>query len=306
MRAFGTVVRVVIVRTVESDADHAAWRRVRLTVVPDERAASVAELRAAATPTRLLVLAEEAGEVVGSGSAEKSDLAGAVSVHPRVLPHARRRGVGTALLRALAGHAAALPFERIASDVTDAGSLAFADRFGFVEVDRQVEQVRTIGVEPSAPAVEGVQIVAVSAQPHRWQEAYATVGREAFADMAVSAPMEVSPDAWQREWITDPDAMFVALADGVVIGVAGLLPDDDQPHRAEHALTAVLRAWRGRGVAVALKRTVLHWAATHGIREVYTWTQRGNDAMRQLNTRLGYTTRTQSIRVEAPLPLTLP
>ncbi len=63
------------------------------------------------------------------------------------------------------------------------------------------------------------------------------------------------------------------------------------------------RDWRGRGVASALKRRTLAWAAANGIREVYTWTQRGNADMRRLNEHLGYVTRTESITVRAALPL---
>ena len=66
---------------------------------------------------------------------------------------------------------------------------------------------------------------------------------------------------------------------------------------------AVRRDWRNRGVATALKATTLAWAAEHGIREVYTWTQRGNDDMRALNTHLGFTTRTESLTMNATLPL---
>jgi GNAT superfamily N-acetyltransferase len=103
---------------------------------------------------------------------------------------------------------------------------------------------------------------------------------------------------------TDPEAVFVALADGEVIGCARLLPDADDPGRAEHALTAVRRDWRRRGVAAALKRNCLAWAAGRGLREVYTWTQRGNEDMRALNTHLGFVTRTESLSMHASLPLT--
>ena len=54
---------------------------------------------------------------------------------------------------------------------------------------------------------------------------------------------------------------------------------------------------------VTLKRWTHAWAADHGIRELYTWTQRGNDDMRRLNTHLGYQTRTESISLRAALPL---
>jgi len=101
--------------------------------------------------------------------------------------------------------------------------------------------------------------------------------------------------------------MFLAVAGDVagndVLGCAGLMLDTDRPDRAELAFTAVCRDWRGRGIAATLKRWTHTWAARHGIAELYTWTQRGNDDMRRLNTHLGYVTRTESISLRAPLPL---
>ena len=61
------------------------------------------------------------------------------------------------------------------------------------------------------------------------------------------------------------------------------------------------RAWRRRGVAQALKQVKLAWAAEHGISEIVTWTQTGNEAMRALNERLGYTDRSVCIVVRAAL-----
>jgi GNAT superfamily N-acetyltransferase len=97
--------------------------------------------------------------------------------------------------------------------------------------------------------------------------------------------------------------MFLALHEGEVIGCAGLVVDTDVPHRAENALTAVRRDWRGRGLAVVLKQHALAWAGRAGITEVYTWTQDGNAAMRALNTRLGYATTRRSTMVARSLPL---
>jgi GNAT superfamily N-acetyltransferase len=70
---------------------------------------------------------------------------------------------------------------------------------------------------------------------------------------------------------------------------------------AEHGLTVVRRDWRGRGVATALKRAELHWASRNGIREVVTWTQRGNEAMQGLNRRLGYRDRERVLTFQGPL-----
>ena len=97
--------------------------------------------------------------------------------------------------------------------------------------------------------------------------------------------------------------MFLAVHQGDVIGCAGLNRDTDQPERAENALTAVRRDWRGRGIASHLKRRTLHWAALNGVGELYTWTQAGNTSMLRLNEHLGYVTAQTGITVSRALPL---
>ncbi|HEV2377610.1 MAG TPA: GNAT family N-acetyltransferase [Streptosporangiaceae bacterium] len=294
----------IVVRPVASDGDYEAWRQVRLAVVPYERAPSVPELRERAGDQRSHFLAELDGRLAGSGIVGKSDLAGRGSLAARVLPAHRRLGAGTALLRVLAEQAAAMGFGVVGTSIDDPGSLRFAERYGFTEVDREVEQVRAIGNEPVPQVPAGVVIVPVSARPGLWRSAYESVGVQAFQDVATISALDVTLAEWERDWITNQDATFIALAGDEVIGCAGLMPDPDNPQRAEHALTAVRRDWRRRGVAAALKRTTLAWAAAHGLTEVYTWTQRGNDDMRALNTHLGFVTRRESISMQADLPLT--
>ena len=293
---------MIAIRRAETDADLEAWRQIRIAVLPNERTATVAEMRAAATPEQLLLVAEIDGRVVGAGFANRSDLAGRASLAPRVLPEWRRRGVGTALLRALAAYVEALGYGEVGSGVDDDGSLAFAARFGFREVDRQVEQVWSVG-RVHAPGREGFEILSVAERSDLWRAAYQSVATQAFQDMALDTPLDVSLEEWERDWINWPEATFVAVADGEVVGCAGLMRDDDRPDRAENALTAVRRDWRRRGVASALKRTAMAYAAGAGLSQVYTWTQRGNDDMRRLNELLGYAYRGVSISVRAPLPL---
>jgi mycothiol synthase len=293
----------ITVRPASSAGDYAAWRRVRIAVVPYERADSVDALRAQAGPRPEFLLAELDGVLAGSGLVGKSDLAGAGGMAARVLPGMRRLGIGTEILRVLAGRAAAMGFDVVNCHADDPGSVSFAERYGFREVDREVEQVRVIGAEPAPRVPEGVVIRTVSERPELWRAAYQAVGVQAFQDMATPAPLDISLEQWERDWITDPEAMFVAVAGEEVIGCAGLHPDTDDPERAEQALTVVRRDWRGRGVAAALKRTTLAWAAAHELREVYTWTQRGNDDMRALNEHLGFVTRRESISMRASLPL---
>ena len=290
------------IRVAETDADLEAWRRVRIAVLPDERCASVEWMRSSMTPERVYLLAELDGVVAGSGLGGRSSF-GYAGLHPRVLPDFRRRGVGTALLRVLAAHAVEHGFEQAGTNVDDPGSLAFAERFGAGEVDRQIEQVRDVGVEPAPVVPDWLQIVAVAERPELWPAAYEPLALQAFADMATYRPVLVTREQWEREWLAWPEGMFVGLVDGEIVGCAGLERDDDDALRAENALTAVLRGWRGRGIATALKLTTLAVAAEHGIRQIYTWTQTGNEDMRALNERLGYRYRNVSITVRADLPL---
>ena len=122
-----------------------------------------------------------------------------------------------------------------------------------------------------------------------------------LADFALHAPLEISAEQWNTSW--RGHHVFLAVHEGEVIGCAGLNRDADQPDRAENALTAVRRDWRGQGIAAHLKHRTLQYAATEGLREVYTWTQAGNTPMIGLNERLGYVTRQTSITVARDLPL---
>jgi GNAT superfamily N-acetyltransferase len=144
----------------------------------------------------------------------------------------------------------------------------------------------------------------VAQDPTLWPRAYHQVGLAALADMALTSPIQVTPEEWEREWINTPEATFLALAGpDEIVGLASLQLDEDVPDRAEQGFTGVRADWRGRGIASALKRMTLWWAAEHGIREVYTWTQKGNDDMRRLNEPLGFRYGLVSINVTAPLPL---
>lgn len=286
-----------------SDADYEAWRSVRLAVLPYERCDSAAELRRQdERESRLMLVAREDGVVVGSGLADRSDSADIGSVAPRVLPGYRRRRIGTALLEQLARHLEAHDLVRIRATVDDDDSLAFAHCLGFEDTDHEVEQTRAVVDLPPVPeAPEGVEVVLASERPGLWEAAYDRFGREATSDFALSTALDVTPERWATSWLGDP--MFLAVHDGEVVGCAGLEVDTDVPDRAENALTAVRRDWRGRGLAVHLKLRTLHWADERGIREVYTWTQDGNAAMRALNTRLGYATTRRSTMVARHLPL---
>jgi GNAT superfamily N-acetyltransferase len=146
-----------------------------------------------------------------------------------------------------------------------------------------------------------VDVVELSEQPELWAACYERFGREVLADFALLTPLEITADQWETSWAGDP--MFLAVHDGEVIGCAGAHRDTDRPDRAENALTAVRRDWRGHRIATHLKLRTQQWAAANGLRELYTWTQAGNTPMLRLNEQLGYAPGHVSITLARPLPM---
>jgi len=213
----------------------------------------------------------------------------------RVVPHARRRGIGSALLGACSVEARALGLEALYGRVEgeDDQSLRFVERRGFVEIGREVEQKRELGAESEPAAPPGIVITELA--PDHLPGAYA-VAVDAVPDLALDAELEAVP---YERWLEKTRSRFlhVALEDGVVVGFATLCPLAATPDTLEHELTGVLRSHRRRGIAEALKRTQIAWAASAGYRTLVTYTQEGNEAMRALNLKLGYRERFASIAV---------
>jgi GNAT superfamily N-acetyltransferase len=85
-----------------------------------------------------------------------------------------------------------------------------------------------------------------------------------------------------------PEAVFVAFDDDEVVGYAKLALAPSEANTAWHDLTGVKRAWRGRGIAAALKRTQIAWAKEQGYRRLVTHNEERNEPIRRLNERHGY------------------
>ena len=168
--------------------------------------------------------------------------------------------MGSALLRALAEHCSGrLGLSKVVTGVDDDDPWR-SPPVSFVEVDREVEQVRTVGDEPAPtgpPA--GVEVIEARQRPDLWSACFETFGKEVLADFALYAPLQISAEQWNTSWRGDP--MFLALYDDEVIGCAGLNRDTDLPERAENALTAVRRT-----CAAAASRHISSAAPCTGLR----------------------------------------
>src|SRR5438874_5351580 len=195
-----------------------------------------------------------------------------------VLPEQRRRGAGAALYEAISTWAAGQGLSELEAPIrdNDPESIAFAERRGFVEERRELGVVLHLDeIEPRAvEPPEGVEIVTWAERPELAPGMY-EVAREAEPDIPGSENDEVEPF---EDWLAHdmqgsgdrPEATFVAIADGEVVGYAKFSLTRAQPTTAHHDLTAVKRVWRGRGVAGALKATQINWAIANGYREIHT------------------------------------
>jgi GNAT superfamily N-acetyltransferase len=294
---------MIAVRRAGSDADLEGWIRVKRAVVPNESAWTVEDFKTRMPDDRAVFVAELDGEIVGAGLGGRSDDPQRGFVTPRVHPDARRHGVGTALLRECLAVVETLGLERVSGQVSDPGSKQFAERFGFAETDRQVEQVRRlVGEIPLDPLPEGVEVVTIAERPELLEAAYPLARDEGYTDLAVEGSISIPLEDWLHDEATVPEGSFVALEDGRIVGYSGLMAHDNEGV-AEDGLTVVARDWRRRGLGMALKQRELAWAQAAGLREVVTWTQRGNGAMRAVNERLGYEYRDAAITMSATLPL---
>jgi len=290
-------------RIVESPTDLETWATLKSTVVPNEPV-TAEQIVESDEPGRLLLLAERDGVAVGCGIAAPSHFGGRAFIAARVLAEHRRRGIGTKLLHALSKHARTLGRDGVNAFVyaDEPHSIAFVERFGLVEADYQLEQVRTIGDEDAPELPAGLELLSVAGRREELLTDVWPVALEAYADLPLPGEVTYNLDEWLREEATRPEGSFVAFEDGEIVGWAGLSTHANGDATAEHGLTAVRRDRRGHGIGRALKRAQLHWAAQNGVVELVTWTQRGNEAMQALNRSLGYIDKSKVITYQGPLP----
>ena len=253
-------------------------------------------------------LVREDGVIVGSGAgAIFGYRARRVVTLITVLAGQRRRGAGTALYEAISLWASERGQRELEVAVAgdDPESLAFAQRRGFTEERREVGLVLSLtGLSPAdvqPPA--GIEIVTWAQRPELARGMY-EVDLEAHSDIPGFEDVTVEPfEDWMAHNIqrpTDsPEATFIALAGQEVVGFAKL--SLTAPTAAGHAITAVKRAWRGRGIARALKATEINWALAHGYTELHTSNEERNTPIKRLNARLGYRPGIELIHLVGPI-----
>ena len=226
-----------------------------------------------------------------------------------VLADKRRHGVGTALYHDVSRWCAAHDVDTIEAPVEadDEESLGYARRRGFIEVERYSKLVLELGrlVPPAIAPPRGVEVVSWAERPEVARGIYA-VAVEAYADVPGGEDAVMEPfEGWLEHDMQGsgdrPDATFVAVAGDEVVGYAKFFLTAAQPSVAFHDMTGVKRAWRGRGIAAALKRAQIGWAKANGYERLETGNEERNAPIRRLNATLGYRERPGRVLMRGPV-----
>jgi GNAT superfamily N-acetyltransferase len=262
-------------------------------------------------PQTVWLLAEEAGTGVGAGRLTPGwhSPPGVARADVRVLPVARRCGIGSALLGELQGRADALGAPTLSGEVRDddPGSLAWAERNGFREVGRSVRLALDLTAidEPAVDPPAGIEVVTWAERPELARGIY-EVACEAYPDEPGTGDAGVEPfEGWLSQDMQGSgdraDAVFVALAGGEVAGYAKLAMSV-RPGYVLHDMTGVKRSFRGRGIASALKRAEIAWAKREGFRTLETLNHELNAPIRALNEKHGYRPASGSVTLRRSAP----
>ena len=257
---------------------------------------------------------------IGSGSFPRPDgtLHGSVGVSRAD----RRKGIGNALLVVIEAEAVRRKAPRILSGTSVAfeGALAWAQKRGYKEIGRRIESYvdvkafdgRPLGDVLDRVEASGIRLATVS-ELLRGKDADATERFwhglwEAEAPMWEDVPWAISTPHWPYEKFKQlavdsgklvKDATIVAL-DGDTVA-AFTLTGKQGTDRGYTWMTGTGRAYRGRGLATALKLKMLAAAKAAGLRAMLTTNDEPNKAMRGINAKLGYVMLPAHIELEKKL-----
>lgn len=307
----------VEIRAATSDADLADLATLVNAVTPDDPT-SLEEMRwADATyPGNARFLAMEDGRAVGAATV------GRIYVYPPehpdlwasvvVAPEARGRGIGSELLGTVSMHATGagkIGLQCRAWEHRPEGITFLVNR-GFRELERgRMVSLDLAGLPlPVVAPPADISITTLADRPDLVGGVHA-VASEAFDDIpGGDTPMAAGDLAEFRARDVDrpgipPGAFMIAVeqASDEVIGYASLMLRPGSTTVAWHDMTAVRRAWRGRGIATVLKLAIIDWAIRHGLSALETGNDEDNAGMRAINARLGYRPLPDELTMRGPL-----
>lgn len=262
----------------------------------------------AGNPRVRRVAEAEDGAMLGYGSCMRpfwSSLQDTYDIFLAVDPAWQRRGIGQALLAAMAPFARAqgIPKLRTSCREDSAGTVRFLQQAGFRQIGIRFESaldMPTFDETPFLPTqrraeAAGYEVITLAQarveDPDADRRLY-----DVFAATVVDVPFpggeRANPnyDNFRANVLdapnTNPDAILIARQGGRMVGMTALelLPNAV----GITGMTGVLAEHRGRGVAMALKLASFRYLRTHGYNEARAHNDTANPPILALNQKLGY------------------
>lgn len=115
----------------------------------------------------------------------------------------------------------------------------------------------------------------------------------AFRDVPIpDTPTDTPYDQWVSFEMKNPnlipESYMIAKRGDNYVGTSVVWRIKNEPHSLYQGLTGVLREYRGKGIAVALKLKVLDWARANGFNHIRTFNASTNEGMLAINMKLGF------------------
>jgi GNAT superfamily N-acetyltransferase len=230
------------------------------------------------------------------------------SLRLNVDPAFHRQGIGSALYTALDQTLQSWQPQLVRTETREnrPHSVRFLERRGFVEVHRRWESClvldearleRFAGAEQRV-IQQGITITTFAAERARRGD---RLVRDLFELEMLAARDEpghdpqgaMSFEQFRANELETPEALpeagFLALDGQRLVGVSRLM-EGGAPDLLQVGFTGVDPAYRGRGIALALKLRTVEYARAHGYRAIRTQNDTTNAAMLHINAALGFVT----------------
>ena len=275
-------------------------------------------------PNRLWLIAEDAsGAIVAAASTSDGGVLGGGQnrwrANVRVAPDHRGRGLGSTMLERLEAHVRSKAAPKLQSAVRgeEPEGLRFAEKHGYREFHRRYDSYIDVPAfdatrfdDPKAVASRaGVRIgrydTLEAEAPDKIAFQRAMYESMSMTQMDIPRPEPMPPpppfEAVREVYFENKDAFsrdcsVVSLRDGRVVGnsITGIDPEGV----AYTFYTGVDRAERGKGLALAMKLTILARLKERGVKLFGTTNDEANAPMRGINEKLGYVISPPTIEVE--------
>ena len=232
------------------------------------------------------------------------------SFHPQkfwmdleVHPDWQRKGIGQAMYEAIGAElrAKGAIVVRSSTQESKAESVRWLEKRGFVEKMRNweshldVASVDAARFASKAVVPDGIRILTLAEARREDPECLRTLfdlGNEIGPD--IPNPDVFTPSTFEmfQAHMGGPDALpdgqFYAKAGDRFVGLSTLWRSEGSPDVLYQGLTGVVRAYRGRGLAWALKMRTISYARSHGFRQIRTWNNTMNRPILNINEALGF------------------